>query len=242
MANADMDINESNGDSDCTTDNDTKNESSQKEGIQEKEKILKPGKKVKRGIVYLSTIPKYMNVSMIREIFAEYGKLGRVYLQLAENEADSVKHKRKWRNTACKHFTEGWVEFEKKRVAKFVAATLNNTQISSQKKSKFYDIMWNIKYLPKFKWFHLDERLAHERAVRKQRLLTEVAQAKRESNYFSYNVDRSKKLRRKQEQGGEETTFKLPEVRQRDTDGEIRSRKAESRVEDRTEFLKSIFG
>lgn len=41
-------------------------------------------KKKKRGIIYLSTIPKYMNVIKIRETFATYGKVGRVYLQLAD--------------------------------------------------------------------------------------------------------------------------------------------------------------
>lgn len=48
-------------------------------------KTVKPGKKVKRGIIYLSTIPKFMNVTMIRQIFLNYGQLGRVYLQLDEN-------------------------------------------------------------------------------------------------------------------------------------------------------------
>jgi len=45
-----------------------------------------------------------------------------------------VKHKKKSKK-AIKHFTEGWVEFESKKVAKFVAATLNNTQVSTRKKS-----------------------------------------------------------------------------------------------------------
>ncbi|EGI68028.1 PREDICTED: activator of basal transcription 1-like [Acromyrmex echinatior] len=210
------------------------------ESAQIQKKIEKKGKNVKRGIIYLSTIPKYMNITMIREIFSAYGKVGRVYLQLVDNETQSVKHKKKTKKV-IKHFTEGWIEFESKKVAKFVAETLNNTQVSTRKKSKFYDVMWNIKYLPRFKWIHLSERLAYERAVHKQRLLTEIAQAKREINFFSYNVDRSKKLRRKHEQG-EETTFELPEVKQRDTDNEIRNRKANTQVEDRTEFLKSIFG
>lgn len=35
----------------------------------------------KRGIVYLSTIPPYMNVAKIREIFSEFGEVGRIYLQ-----------------------------------------------------------------------------------------------------------------------------------------------------------------
>lgn len=42
-------------------------------------------KKRKRGIVYLSNIPKYMNISKIRELFSIYGEVGRIYLQLAEN-------------------------------------------------------------------------------------------------------------------------------------------------------------
>ena len=58
--------------------------------------------------------------------------------------------KKKRRKTPAKHFTEGWIEFESKKVAKSVAATLNNTQISTRKKSKFYDVIWNIKYLPRY--------------------------------------------------------------------------------------------
>lgn len=48
-------------------------------------KIKKFAKKDKRGIIYLFTIPKYMNVTLIREMFSVYGKVGRVYLQLADN-------------------------------------------------------------------------------------------------------------------------------------------------------------
>lgn len=38
----------------------------------------------KRGIIYLSSIPPYMNVTRIREFFSEFGTVGRVYLQLAD--------------------------------------------------------------------------------------------------------------------------------------------------------------
>lgn len=41
-------------------------------------------KKTKRGIIYLSTIPPYMNVIRIREFFQDFGKVGNVYLQLAD--------------------------------------------------------------------------------------------------------------------------------------------------------------
>ncbi|CAK9802676.1 Activator of basal transcription 1 [Anthophora quadrimaculata] len=205
-------------------------------------------KKRKPGIVYLSSIAKYMNIAKIREIFSVYGKVGKIYLQLAENESE-LKSKRKGKgkgkgrkNMCVKSFTEGWVEFESKKVAKYVAFTLNNAQISTRKKSKFYDAIWNIKYLPRFKWIHLCERLAYERAVRKQRLRAEIAQAKREANFFSQNVDRSRKLREKQSQDGN-SLFVPPMIKQRDTDAEIRSRKkGEPTITDRTVFLQSLFG
>ncbi|CAK9802674.1 Pre-rRNA-processing protein esf2 [Anthophora quadrimaculata] len=183
-------------------------------------------KKRKPGIVYLSSIAKYMNIAKIREIFSVYGKVGKIYLQLAENESE-LKSKRKGKgkgkgrkNMCVKSFTEGWVEFESKKVAKYVAFTLNNAQISTRKKSKFYDAIWNIKYLPRFKWIHLCERLAYERA----------------------NVDRSRKLREKQSQDGN-SLFVPPMIKQRDTDAEIRSRKkGEPTITDRTVFLQSLFG
>lgn len=42
-------------------------------------------KKQKKGIIYLATIPPYMNVTRIRETFVQYGEIGRVYMALAEN-------------------------------------------------------------------------------------------------------------------------------------------------------------
>lgn len=42
-------------------------------------------KKRKKGIVYLSSIPKYMNVTKLRELLGEYGEIGRVFLQPASN-------------------------------------------------------------------------------------------------------------------------------------------------------------
>lgn len=207
-------------------------------------------KKRKCGIVYISTLPPHMNVTKIREIFSLYGDIGRVYLQPADTGREGKKKKRK----PAKHFTEGWVEFQSKRIAKQVALQLNTTRISERKKSKFYDYLWSIKYLPRFKWVHLNERLAYERAVHQQRLRTEIAQAKREANIISHNTERSEKLRKRRDKlqdlksASRLNTF-LTQYHQRKTDKEIchnNEQKSQNvagcGVEDRSNFLKDLFG
>lgn len=44
-------------------------------------KVTNKKKTGKRGIIYLSTIPPYMNVTKVREIFSQFGEVGRIYLQ-----------------------------------------------------------------------------------------------------------------------------------------------------------------
>lgn len=40
----------------------------------------KPSKKKKRGILYLSSIPKYMNVTILRDMLSQYATIGRIFL------------------------------------------------------------------------------------------------------------------------------------------------------------------
>lgn len=96
----------------------------------------------------------------------------------------------------ARHFDEGWVEFESKRAAKRVTLMLNNTPIATRKSSKFYDISWTMKYLPRFKWVHLSERLTYEKAVHRQKLQTEMSQARRETQFFQDNLEKSKKFKK----------------------------------------------
>lgn len=49
-------------------------------------------------------------------------------------------------------------------------------------------------YLHRFQWTHLSERLAYEQTVLQQRLRTEVSQAKRETNFYLNNVEKSTKM------------------------------------------------
>lgn len=70
-------------------DDDTQNSFGSESDVGVHEKVK--GKKTKkRGIIYLSTIPPYMNVAKIREIFSAFGEIGRIYLQLSGSKYDEV--------------------------------------------------------------------------------------------------------------------------------------------------------
>ena len=71
------------------------------------------------------------------------------------------QRKQKGGNTG-KNFTEGWVEFEDKAVAKQVAAMLNGNPIGGKRRSAYHYDLWSLKYLPKFKWDHLTEEIGDE--------------------------------------------------------------------------------
>merc|ERR1711951_68274 len=117
-------------------------------------------------------------------------------------------------------FSEGWIEFTSKKVAKFVAENLNNKPVGGKRRSKAYDELWNIKYLPSFKWIHLSERLAYEAAVKQQRLRTESSQVKREAEHFKNSVERKRKKSKKEKEKAEEDTEDKKPVfhfRQRET-------------------------
>lgn len=69
------------------------------------------------------------------------------------------KRRKKFGGNKKQNYTEGWVEFKNKSVAKKVALMLNNTQVGGKKRSYHHDDIWNIKYLSKFTWTHITEKI-----------------------------------------------------------------------------------
>lgn len=54
--------------------------------------LIKPLiKKKKHGIIYISSIPKYMTVSILREFLSEHADIGRIYLQANGPKKDDGK-------------------------------------------------------------------------------------------------------------------------------------------------------
>ncbi|XP_053160038.1 activator of basal transcription 1 [Hemicordylus capensis] len=182
-------------------------------------------KKMVPGIIYLGHIPPRFRPRHVRNLLSGYGEVGRIFLQPEER---FIRKKKKKAGTNAKNFTEGWVEFRDKRVAKLVAASLHNTSMGTRKKSRFHHDLWNMKYLHRFKWIHLSERLAYERQVRQQRMRAEVSQAKRETNFYLQNVEKSKHFSEKdsqREQEGKSWGFV-----QRRTEEEIQISKGNKRL------------
>merc|ERR1711934_530146 len=161
-------------------------------------------KKKKPGVIYLSSVPDGMNVTQTTAFFSEFGRVGRVFLQPDKTDKQKGKFNRV--------FSEGWVEFLSKKVARMTAERLNCQPVGGKRKSKTYDQTWNIKYLPRFKWVHLSERLAYEAAVRQQRLRTEISQVKREAEHFKSSVESGKRKRSRGSKSKEAAAASVDEV------------------------------
>ena len=75
-----------------------------------------------------------------------------------------------------------------------MAECLNNTPVGGNKRKEYHDMLWNIKYLPRFKWTHLRERIEYERMMHNQRMRTEIAQVKKETEHYIEAVQKKRRI------------------------------------------------
>lgn len=73
--------------------------------------------------------------------------------------------RKKYKKERRTNFIEGWVEFKDKKKAKSLAEYLNMREIGGKRTNEYYHEMWNIKYLPKFKWHHFTEHMGKSTAI-----------------------------------------------------------------------------
>jgi ESF2/ABP1 family protein len=92
------------------------------------------------------------------------------------------------------HFYFRWVEFTDKKVAKTVSLSLNCTKMVSKKRGFYSEDLWNIQYLPQFKWDNLTEKLAYDQRIRKEKIKAELAQEKKKQEFYLEKLDLSKKI------------------------------------------------
>ena len=128
--------------------------------------------------------------------------------------------RRKFTTTKKPHYTEGWVEFKNKHIARSVATMLNAQPVGGKKGSRWRDDVWTMKYLSRFKWYMLTEQVgmsplphyeafeswsyclpfaAHEQATREARLRVELSQSKMEQKHYLKQVEIGKSLEKRSE-------------------------------------------
>jgi ESF2/ABP1 family protein len=146
----------------------------------------------KSGVVYLSRVPPFMKPAKLRSLLEPYGKLNRIFLA----PEDPTSHTRRVRAGGNKKrlYTEGWVEFLRKKDAKAACELLNAQIIGGKKGSYYHDDIWNLLYLKGFKWHNLTEQIASENAERTSRMRAEISKTTKENKEFVQNVERAKML------------------------------------------------
>lgn len=167
------------------------------------EQLAKEEQKIKKtGVCYLSSIPPYMKPVKLRSVLSKFGKLDRIFLK-PEDQA-SYRKRVKYGGNKKKRFTEGWVEFVKKKDAKMCAQTMNGNIIGGKKSSYYHDDIMNIKYLLGLKWADLTQQIAKENQERQAKMMLEISQQAKLDKTFVGNVEKAKRLDRKRKVEGSE--------------------------------------
>ncbi|EGR51926.1 uncharacterized protein TRIREDRAFT_103599 [Trichoderma reesei QM6a] len=146
----------------------------------------------KSGVVYISRVPPFMKPNKLRSLLSPYGAINRIFL--APEDPIARARRVKGGGNKKKTFTEGWVEFVKKKDAKAVCELLNARPIGGKKGSYYHDDIWNLLYLKGFKWHNLTEQIAAEDAERSSRMRAEISKTTRENKLFVRNVEKAKML------------------------------------------------
>lgn len=134
----------------------------------------------KSGVIYISYIPDGLTVAIIRKKLSKYG-VRRVFLKPISGKKN--------------HFKEGWLEFESKIMAKLCEYELNGQPIGGKKRDAISEEIWTFKYLHKFKWHHLVDKLQMKQKTKEEQLKTTINQSHREVNFIQDSMQLSKKKR-----------------------------------------------
>lgn len=147
-------------------------------------------KKNKTGVIYLSTLPPYLKPSALKSMLEQrgFGPITRIFLTPYTPPAGAPRR----RSNKRKSYTDGWVEFARKRTAKICAQTLNASIVGGKKGGWYHDDVWNMKYLRGFKWGDLMEQVQRERGERDAKRRIEDSRARREDRVFLEGVEKGR--------------------------------------------------
>ncbi|GIC85796.1 RNA-binding ATPase activator ESF2 [Aspergillus udagawae] len=153
---------------------------------------VRPPKKNKTGVIYLSSLPPYLKPFALKSMLETrgFGPITKIFLT---PEVPSTSAPRR-RSNKRKSYADGWVEFASKKTAKICAETLNATIVGGKKGGWYHDDVWNMKYLKGFKWADLMEQVQRERSEREAKRRIEDTRARKEDKVFLQGVEQGKVL------------------------------------------------
>lgn len=187
------------------------------------------------GIVYMSRVPPFMKVEKVKFLLGRFGDINRIFLEPFDN---IVVKKRKTT------YKQGWVEFVNSEDAKDCALSLNNNSVGG--KGFHCDDIWNIKYLNKFKWHHLQTQLARTRAIKQAKLRMLKAKVNKEHDFYSEQIKSSQKMKaindRLEEKGMSIDKVKRQFKQRKIVEDQVKDTEDQSREEDNTENIKDLLG
>ncbi|KAI5452198.1 RNA-binding ATPase activator esf2 [Naganishia albida] len=149
------------------------------------------------GIVYISRLPPGMTHQKVKHILAGYGEIGRIYAQQKDAPSATANNQSRKHKHLSANYTEAWVEFKDKKIAKVVAEMLNASTIGGKKGDRWRDDIWTMKYLSGFKWEMLGEQVAYERQAHSARLRQELSKSRAEQSEYLRNVELARVLEKR---------------------------------------------
>ncbi|KIW97874.1 uncharacterized protein Z519_01458 [Cladophialophora bantiana CBS 173.52] len=142
------------------------------------------------GVIYLSSLPPYLKPSALRNLLEQRGfsPIKRLFLSPASRHAHNSK------KNSRQLYTEGWIEFSSKKVARRCAETLNATTVGGKKGGWYRDDVWNMKYLKGMRWEELMAGVREEKREEEGRRDEERRIIARETKRFIEGVEKGRKL------------------------------------------------
>ncbi|KAL8427124.1 hypothetical protein ACSSS7_007877 [Eimeria intestinalis] len=130
-----------------------------------------------RGVLYVAQLPHGWTRLQVIRYFERFGEVTRVFLNRKEERGGFRKGKRFV-------FTDGWIEYRKKRHAKRVVALLDGQPVGGKKRNKHAQDLLMLSYLKKFNFSSLYEDAMHIKRTRQDRLNAQMARVKKESQMY----------------------------------------------------------
>lgn len=194
--------------------------------IGKQNKMAEEGKaKHKTGVVYLSKVPRRMHPGDVKPYFERFGfAVGRVFFSpesAADREARMKKKRKKDKAKPGKRdkqrYTEGWIEFLRKRDAKNVASTFTGRMVEGN--ASYAQEIWGLRYLRGFKFDQLMQEEIYRKAMHARQVEAALKDARESTNLYLERVAQAKRIAYTKEMkrlhGEEFKEFQAPLVKQR---------------------------